>query len=233
MYQKAQLSHLNKLKQIYKHRKNFNKTTILMRNIKTANITDLVLIFNKHITDHNDEYIVYKDIDWYNSSYNMLENKLNKRWMIKCKPTNAKMQNRIIKKIDKTLKFYYKHIPTKVFLTTNSVVIKKVNSKHLANWYKHLLIPIYYDAFVNVVEYAYNNYNKHLNRRGFAPYHEKVCTTAGAKFGSRKGQPVLVVPALYGLKSSGARTTCETITCMICINKSGKSDGRSPCLRCI
>ena len=44
--------------------------------------------------------------------------------------------------------------------------------------------------------------NAYLN----APTKEKVYTTAGLEFGASKvGQPVLIVRALYGLKSSGAR----------------------------
>ena len=44
--------------------------------------------------------------------------------------------------------------------------------------------------------------NAYLN----APTKEKVYTTAGLEFGaSRVGQPVLIVRALYGLRSSGAR----------------------------
>ena len=42
--------------------------------------------------------------------------------------------------------------------------------------------------------------NAYLN----APTRERVYTTAGAEFGSRQGQTVLIVRALYGLKSSGA-----------------------------
>ena len=42
--------------------------------------------------------------------------------------------------------------------------------------------------------------NAYLN----APTREKVYTTAGKEFGSREGQTVLIVRALYGLKSSGA-----------------------------
>jgi hypothetical protein len=39
-----------------------------------------------------------------------------------------------------------------------------------------------------------------------APTKEKVYTTAGLEFGADKvGRPVLIVRALYGLKSSGAR----------------------------
>jgi hypothetical protein len=38
-----------------------------------------------------------------------------------------------------------------------------------------------------------------------APTKEKVYATAGPEFGSNQGQPVLIVRALYGLKSSGAR----------------------------
>jgi len=38
-----------------------------------------------------------------------------------------------------------------------------------------------------------------------APTKEKVYTTAGPEFGSNQGRPVLIVRALYGLKSSGAR----------------------------
>ena len=37
-----------------------------------------------------------------------------------------------------------------------------------------------------------------------APCQEKVWFEAGAEFGSRKGRPVKVVQALYGLKTSGA-----------------------------
>jgi hypothetical protein len=44
--------------------------------------------------------------------------------------------------------------------------------------------------------------NAYLN----APTTEKVYTTAGEEFGAdKKGQPVIIVQALYGLKSSGAR----------------------------
>ena len=43
--------------------------------------------------------------------------------------------------------------------------------------------------------------NAYLN----APAREKVYTTAGAEFGAEfEGRPVLIVQALYGLKSSGA-----------------------------
>jgi hypothetical protein len=42
--------------------------------------------------------------------------------------------------------------------------------------------------------------NAYLN----APCREKIWFVAGPEFGSRKGQPVKVVRALYGLKSSGA-----------------------------
>ena len=38
-----------------------------------------------------------------------------------------------------------------------------------------------------------------------APTKEKVYTTTGPEFGSNQGRPVLIVRALYGLKSSGAR----------------------------
>jgi hypothetical protein len=39
-----------------------------------------------------------------------------------------------------------------------------------------------------------------------APTKEKISTTAGLEFGADKvGRPVLIVGALYGLKSSGAR----------------------------
>jgi hypothetical protein len=34
---------------------------------------------------------------------------------------------------------------------------------------------------------------------------EKVYTTAGPEFGSNAGRPAIIVRALYGLKSSGAR----------------------------
>ena len=34
---------------------------------------------------------------------------------------------------------------------------------------------------------------------------EKVYTTAGPEFGSNQGRPAIIVRALYGLKSSGAR----------------------------
>jgi hypothetical protein len=44
--------------------------------------------------------------------------------------------------------------------------------------------------------------NAYLN----APTTEKVYTTAGEEFGAdRKGRPVIIIRALYGLKSSGAR----------------------------
>jgi len=38
-----------------------------------------------------------------------------------------------------------------------------------------------------------------------AATNEKVYTTAGPEFGSREGRPAIIVRALYGLKSSGAR----------------------------
>ena len=37
-----------------------------------------------------------------------------------------------------------------------------------------------------------------------APCREKIWTVAGPEFGSRRGQKMLIVRALYGLKSSGA-----------------------------
>jgi len=42
--------------------------------------------------------------------------------------------------------------------------------------------------------------NAYLN----ADTREKVYTTAGKEFGARAGQTVLIVRALYGLKTSGA-----------------------------
>ena len=42
--------------------------------------------------------------------------------------------------------------------------------------------------------------NAYLN----APYREKVYATAGKEFGSRAGETVIIVRALYGLKSAGA-----------------------------
>lgn len=42
--------------------------------------------------------------------------------------------------------------------------------------------------------------NAYLN----APTQEKVYSTAGKEFGSHAGEPIIIVRALYGLKSSGA-----------------------------
>ena len=43
--------------------------------------------------------------------------------------------------------------------------------------------------------------NAYLN----APAREKICVACGPEFGSNQGRPVLIVRALYGLRSSGAR----------------------------
>ncbi len=50
------------------------------------------------------------------------------------------------------------------------------------------------DVFAADIENAYLN----------APCREKIWTVAGAEFGSDAGSVMLIVRALYGLKSSGA-----------------------------
>jgi hypothetical protein len=44
---------------------------------------------------------------------------------------------------------------------------------------------------------------------------EKVWFTAGAEIGSNQGRPCIIVRALYGLKSSGARF-CDHLSAIIC-----------------
>ena len=63
-----------------------------------------------------------------------------------------------------------------------------------------VLIALLIAALNNLKVLLYNIQNAYLT----AECREKIWTIAGPEFGSNAGKPMIVVRALYGLKSSGA-----------------------------